>query len=762
MTQTSTCLTCGDKVTADSSACPFCRAHLAWKPGEEPSAPTRSVRAAVDAWGATVFATPAPLSRLVSSVDVKDEQVERLATHVLRRTLREERLPGSYGQCTAPKLPFASVDAFSFTVETLRDVTAHLTACAACSGARAVRCGRCGGGGKERCSTCSGSGSITRYYKNGNTRLIKCTVCRGKMVLICQGCIGSGSIACPPCSGSGNQLSWLTYDQTDRWLVDVTKSPVVVAHPRLKEARPIAEAELEAFSIVSMTEAAGPLDDSDDNTWFDQHLRTVDPQTERIVFQQHLRVAVQRRDVRFGFCATKGTLVLSGNGLIGSRTSDALRPTRTRLLVWLVAVLVLAVAAMLFTGAAVKPLPYFERFRSYLLAATWLAWLLSILTIGALLREIKPGFGFGRLRSSELGLTTAAAAMALSAVGLAFAAKPRVEEVHKALAANQLATARVTLEALLAVEGKTSSVLAALDTTQLAEAKQAAPDQRLDLLDAVVSRHGGQSAEAAKLARAERVTRIQAALTAHSPADAFNLADRWFAPATPQDADIAELRAQANDQLRATCATSPCRYAAARKAAKAATTPARVQAVGEATDALLADLEFTSVLNEAPPAMLRRLTKFTELARYTAEVSDGEPRVSEAAKLATSFAQSERARVALIGSQEEAVTELLGPLTAAGKNISMKFTDTVSISVVFDAQRRCRGLYVAGGGKPRTLTSRDWSADAFLSQAVGHPATLKAAATSQTTVRWVEAGVPIVARWHDSNPVELRIADAAP
>lgn|GEM_PF-2056728 len=762
MTQTSICLTCGDKVTADASTCAFCRAPLARKPGEAPSAPTRPVRTAVDAWGASVFATPAPLSRLVTSVDAKDEQVERLATHVLRRTLREERLPGSYGQHTVPKLPFAGVDAFLFTVEALREATAHLTACASCSGARAVRCGRCGGGGKERCSTCSGSGSITRHYKNGNTRLIKCTVCRGKMVIICQGCIGAGSIACPPCSGSGNQLSWLTYDQTDRWLVDVTKSPIVVAHPRLKEARPTTTAELEAFSIVSMKEATGPLDDSDDNTWFDQHVRTVDPRTERIVFQQHLRVAVQRRDVHFGFCASKGTLVLSGNGLVGSRTQDALRPTRTRLLVWLVAVLVLAVAAMLFTGAALKPLPYFERFRGYLLAATWLAWLLSIPTIGALLRELKPGFGFGRLRSSELGLTTAAAVMALSAVGLAFAAKPRVEEVHKALAANQLATARITLEALLAVEGETPPVLAALDTTQLAEAKQAAPERRLDLLDAVVSRQGGQSAEAAKLARAERVTRIRTALAAHSPAEALKFADRWFAPTTPQDADIAELRAQANDQLRATCETSPCRYATARKAAKATTTPERVRAVGEATDSLLADLKFASVPNEAPAARLRRLSRLAELSRYAAEVSDGEPRVVEAAKLATSFAQTERAQVALIGAEEEAVVELLGPLTASGKNISIKFTDTVSISVVFDAQRRCRGLYVAGAGKPRTLKSRDWSTDAFLSQAVGHPATLKSAAASQTTVRWVEAGVPIVARWHDSNPVELRIADAAP
>ncbi|HEX2670051.1 MAG TPA: hypothetical protein VHM25_04220 [Polyangiaceae bacterium] len=187
-----------------------------------------------------------------------------------------------------------------------------------------------------------------------------------------------------------------------------------------------------------------------------------------------------------------------------------------------------------------------------------------------------------------------------------------------------------------------------------------------------------------------------------------------------------------------------------------------MQAVGEATDALLADLKFAPVPNEAPANRLRRLGKVTELARHTAEVSDGEPTVTEAAALATSFAQSERARVALIGAQEEAVVELLGPLTASGKSISIKFTDTVSISVVFDAQRRCRGLYVAGAGKPRTLKSQDWSADAFLSQAVGHPATLKSAAAAQTTVRWIEAGVPIVARWHDSNPVELRIADAAP
>lgn len=162
------------------------------------------------------------------------------------------------------------------------------------------------------------------------------------------------------------------------------------------------------------------------------------------------------------------------------------------------------------------------------------------------------------------------------------------------------------------------------------------------------------------------------------------------------------------------------------------------------------------------PSTRQKLIEGGPSARNAEEVSDDEPKVAEAAKLATSFAQSERARVALIGAQEDTVAELLGPLTSAGKTISVKNTDTLSISVVFDAQRRCRGLYVAGAGKPRTLKSREWSPDALLSQAVGHPASLKPAAPTQTTVRWVEAGVPVVARWHDSEPVELRIADAAP
>ena len=101
MAQTSLCLTCGDSVTSDGTTCPFCSGTLIWERAPVPAALTRSVRDAVDAWGSSVFATPKQLSRLVLSVDIQDEAIERLATHVVRRTLREERSPGSHGQHTA-------------------------------------------------------------------------------------------------------------------------------------------------------------------------------------------------------------------------------------------------------------------------------------------------------------------------------------------------------------------------------------------------------------------------------------------------------------------------------------------------------------------------------------------------------------------------------------------------------------------------------------------------------------------------------------
>lgn len=107
--------------------------------------------------------------------------------------------------------------------------------------------------------------------------------------------------------------------------------------------------------------------------------------------------------------------------------------------------------------------------------------------------------------------------------------------------------------------------------------------------------------------------------------------------------------------------------------------------------------------------------------------------MAEAANVAMSLAQAERARVAIIGATEDTVVELLGPLTAAGKSIAIFHKDTLSIFVVFDTQRRCRGLYVAGAGKPRTLQAQDWSPDAFLSQAVGRSATLKAPSTDWQT-----------------------------
>ncbi len=757
------CATCGDDVAPDASTCHFCNSTLHFERSEQPATPPRPARLAINDWGNATIAMPKNLAALVTSVDVRDEEIERLATHLRRRNLREERARGPFGPHTGAAVLYDAVDPFAYNRDSLHAATAHLTSCQGCTGSGSAPCSGCGGGGRARCGNCAGSGSERRYYKNNRTRLVKCTVCRGSATVVCAGCGGSGRVTCPICAGSANQHAWLTYDEEERWLVTLTDSPVVLAHPSLRAKRAVTPEELEAFSVVQNSDHPGLLPDSRGIEAFEQHRRDIHPRFDQPLFQQHVRLAVLRRDAHFGFCATRGTLVLSGNGLSGSTTASALRPARVRAFVWLLLVGGIALGTFSFFDHAFKPLPYFQPFHGYLILATWLAVALSIPAVGSLLRELRPGLRFGKLRPLEAVFALGALASSVGALAMAFAATPRLADINKALAANQVTSARLTLDALLATQGETKDALAAEDEVEIDEAKLATSNAKLALLDRVAGRKGARSTTAAQLARAERVALVQAQLDAHQPADALTLVNRWFPQTSGASPDTGELRAKAIESIATTCETAACRYTSLSQASAASPSAARSDALEHARSELLGQLTFAPVPNEKVATRLRRLRQHGELARSAAEVAPNDAAVAQASSKALSFAEAQWARVPLIGAEEDAVIELLGPLTTSSKTLSFRDFENCEVYVVFDMQRHARGAYAIGSKKPRTLGAPARNVEALLSQAVGHAAKLQPPGTpAQTVSRWIEGGTLVVARWRDSTLVELRIGDAAP
>jgi hypothetical protein len=754
------CQACGETPRDGAVQCAYCRNDLAWE-GAEPPLPKRTVQQAVDAWGRSVFGGPRHLGRLVKSVAVRDEVIERLHTTIVRREVQEVRGRGPSGRRGSPRVDSRSVDPFATTLEELRQASHYLTSCAVCGGSGTCVCRSCGGGGRQRCGNCSGSGQEVRHYKK-SSRMVKCTVCRGSGTLACGGCGARGSVGCDGCGATGNQVAWLSYSQTERSLLYATDSPVIAGHPQLSEARHVARADLSAFTLAYRAQAASTLPEGTDMppALLRTHLDRIDPRLERVTGQQYVRLAVVRRDATFEMCAMSGKLVLSGDELVASTTDHALWPIKFRRLVW--TLLFIAVFALgVFFLAGRSALPYFES------ANTWIRWLtlaglaLTIPCLGILLRQLSKTGRVRRLVAHELAIV-AGCLMCFGVAGaVAAASRPRLAEVDEALASKDTAGARTVLNALLDTQGNVPAFLDAQDRVDLTEAAGKGLDSKLGLLDGVAARKGTNAPTAAKLGREARLAAITEYVKAGSAAAAVRAITKWFGPDS-RDAAVGELYAQAEEQLLHECKDIVCRFDAAKNANKAAPNATRAAAYATRKAELLKSLTFEPVVPEALAARLQRLRELGDRAAAARDVVTGDAELDVRVGEATAFAASERAKVAVFGAQEPVVEELLGPLTRKTATISLRSSGTAETFVVFDQQRRCRGVYLIGN-QPKARALAGAAAEAVLSQAVGHAASLKKAPSNgAATLRWVEGGVPVVARWMYTTLVELRIGDAAP
>jgi hypothetical protein len=750
------CPTCGAARQDGATECAYCHSSPN-RDGATPPVPTRSVEAAVTAWGRTIFGAPRHLGRLIRSVKVEDEVLQRLYTTIVRRDVQEVRGRGPSGRRTPARMHSTSVDPFAVSPEQLREASQHVTTCDLCGGSGTSVCRGCGGGGRAKCNNCHGSGQERRHYKK-SSRMVKCTVCRGGGTVACGDCSARGTVGCDGCGATGNQSAWLTYRQSDRAMLFVTDSPVVLGHRQLNEQRKLLPSDLSAFGVVANLEGQ-QLPEGGVVPAALLHSHAIDPRLERITCQQYVRMAVVRRDAEFEMCGAIGTLVLSGSELAGSTSPSAMRPVRIRRVLWglgFVGFLSVSLAAL----GARPALPYFARTNEYVGMLIGVALLLSIPSLGIALRQLRNGFKFAGFATFERALLAGTIVCSVGALAVGKLVRPHITEVDDAVAAKDTGRARIVLDALTATGSGEADILEAQDRVELTEAAAQPLEARLHLLDAIASGRRTRADQAARMARTDRLKALSGELEAHTPAAAVAAIIRWFPNGA--DPEVSELLARAEQQLFASCTDLACRFAAARRTNTAATNPERAGQAADAKHALLAALQFAQIPNESVPARLVRLRELERRGVAAGSTIQDDADIADAATKAIALARNERSHVALVGAQEAAVAELLGPLIMKTDAISYLDLAGYRVSAVFDRQRRCRGVYIVGTqAKARTI--EEGLAEAALSQAVGRSAVLKQPPSiGAGTSRWIENGMSIVARWSQRALVEIRIGDAAP
>lgn len=739
-------------MAADALACPSCGRSLE----------TASVIAAAVRWSRSVFGAPRNFESLVVSVEAKDEVFERILTEIVRREIREERIVTRKSSRTSARLNPRTVDPFSISVAELRSQSEYVADCAECRSAGEVTCSGCSGSGRAQCPGCRGSGQELRQYKK-SSRWIKCTVCRGKGQVICQTCIGRGRVACSKCEGSGCQLAWLTYDQKSRSVLSIKpQSPVLRAHPQLSAERPIDENDISLFSVLENVEDRGPLLGRISDELFPGNLEAqtaaLDTQLERVGYQQYIRFAAKRRDVTYEMCGTQGTVVLSGTGLVGSRTREAVRPIEKRLFLWLLATLAALFAAMMALGSVLGAAQYFVASNRWMTLFWGVAVIGTTLIAGAFLREVRPRLKFGGFSRFEKYVTIASA-LAVAAMSVVWSiSRPKVDEARQSLNGSNIPRAKIVVEALKEVDGDTAEILRVEDEVLLREARSLTGESKLQLLDAVARRNGPVAAVAAGEAREERLTTIRLLNESKASADSIARIDAWFPSSV--DPEVVVERARAYDIANEQCGDDVCRFMAATQALQVKGSPERTERLG-ATRKRLSDALFVGdIAEESPLSRLQRLRTTSDVATKVIDAAKDDAPLLQQATQALSTARDSRLKVPLIGANEVIVEELVGEQIEGEGPVSR---DGMKLFFVFDPKRRCTGVYFVGiSENSRPLSYGVQGHDGLLSQALGQEAKVKAPKGQETVTRWAQGGIPVVARWKGATLMELRVGNAVP
>lgn len=725
------------------------------------------VGVAVNAWSRSVFTAPRRFTDLVVGVTQRDEVLHRVLTEIVRRDLREQRCAAVERELSKPRVPFAQVDPFSGTLDTLKADTAQVVSCNGCSGSGAVRCSTCAGHQSVTCSGCGGAGQFRNPRTN---RLNKCKVCKATGKVTCGVCRGTGRLQCQTCSGSGRQWLWLIYVEVrNSRIAVVPESPVLLAHPQLLEPRDLSPAELGAFSVESKirVEGALPLDDLALSSLgiVQRELEQLDQRLDRVVRQEYMRLAVPRYDVSYQMAGTTGTVTLSGQELTAASTPEALRPIRRRRMLWSVMFVALAIVGATMVASAMGTSAYFESSNTMATILWFGAVGCSVPWIGGLSRAWRPGFRVRGVRSLEVAASILWALQLFAAVGLGAWTRPNATQVEDALAAGDLARARLVVDALVEREGETTATNEIVDAVLLAEAEQCMGEERLARLDAVVEHQGSQAQLAASLARADRLARIREHIELSLPDSAIAAIDADFAASWRSDPELAEERARAEMLRGERCQDEVCRFLALRTALETHPTPQRTAAVEQYRGELLGRLSTARDTTTLQPAQRVRqadeLGAFAERLLSAADLND--EALTQAATAASIWATHERAAIPLLEADATTLQALFGELHESSADILTTSIDGAKLFFTLDKDGRCRGVYAVGPTGHRELDSTTWPGSRLLAQAFGRPIRIPPrVGTDGVSSTWKEGKVEVVVRWRGGVPAELRIGDAKP
>ena len=723
------------------------------------------VEAAFRTWSRSAFAAPRSLRDCVTNVEPHTETLHRVATQVAHREVVEVRTATRERRSTPPRLDPAKVDPFVFDIPQLKAASEYVEQCKQCRASGTLACAGCNGTGSRRCSNCGGTGKEVQHFKNGNSRLIKCKVCpKASGIVGCHDCGSSGNVTCSGCRGSGHVLAWLETVESIRWLLALSESPTIVSHPYLREQRLLAPQDLAAFDSTDATRVDGPLNlaalTDSGYEMVDQHLRSLDHRSDRVLAQQYLRLSVPRQDITYEMCGAQATVVLSGRDLRAATTPETTKPIRRRVKVWIALIVLLMIGLVAVQKAVLGTSVYFADTKATTDALAGAAILISIPTFGVFLRTWRGGLRFWRIPVPTLAglVSVALATLSLGFIGLL--SRPTAGEVTSALAAGNVARARQVVTAI--EERDRSPAVSNLDDqVTLAEANKQIGAPRLALLDKVAARGGSAAPTASAAARADRLAVVRKIADARDTKTALADLDRDFPGDKANDPLVAEERAHAYDVAKAACATPACQYNDALAASTARTTVERTAAVDATRTALVAGLDHAQVSAKDTLPRLQQLRTVRDLANETLATPKLDADLATLATATRDWANGERAKVPMLWSEAPVVSELVAEGAAPSDAIELKGTTVVP---AFAGNHKCSGVYAIGNADAsRSYNSTSWPPERLLSQAVGKPATIhKPANNDVTTTSWYESGFPVVARWRSGQLVELRIGDAAP
>jgi hypothetical protein len=452
-----------------------------------PSERQADARAAFAQWAELQAGCPRGVESLVEDVERADDHVGLLATEVQGRRVVWKSVPAGKGRVTFPTVALESVDAWSVDAGELRASSDHIAMCDVCSGAGKSTCSACGGIGTATCDACGGQRKMYGYAVNGSRRLLNCQTCRGKGELDCTHC-RRGIATCSTCSGGGRVQRWIELEWWRRSLADAR--PDSIARQLGWPENPTSDAIARDADLVIDVDRPHRLTSTDLTSgalpWLSQLSPPLQP-GERIA-RQHLRIArIPIHTIRYRLGSNTDRVPFTGHRLLAPPANPlsafTQRASSLRGLRWLLLLVFLVV--VLFSLA---------RGMYYWSVPT----LLSLAAAAGALAAIYGGVAewTGARRATHRWLL-ACVMFVVVAIACAFAARPRVAEAERLIAARQLDDAERELNAL---RGDASSAWADLRLARMRQTNEV-PSARalLEQIPAELPQHAAGSSIISKL-----------------------------------------------------------------------------------------------------------------------------------------------------------------------------------------------------------------------------------------------------------------------